>query len=185
LAETTLEFVKRHLDSEMQSERLHQLPGDFYSRISEYDQKLRRSAGSGNSEVAVRLISRQTEMIRSMINQLLEIRVKKAGETNTFHQLLPEERYMCSMQQRFQRRRSAFIRALSCGEPSYIEFAHRSEVLRSTTVRFIRPTTELVGPDLKRYGPFETDDVASIPSANADILIVTGDAMEVYTRGES
>ena len=169
----------------MQSERLYQLPGDFYSRISQYSQKLRRYAGSGNSEAAIKLISRQTEIIRSMTSQLLEIRAKKAEETNTLHQLLPEERYVCSMQQRFQRRRSAFIEALSCGEPSSIEFAHRSEVLRSTTVRFIRPTTELVGTDLNRYGPFETDDVASIPSVNADILIATGDAMEVCTREES
>lgn len=185
MAETTLEFVKRHLDSEMQSEGLHQLPGDFYSRVSHYSQKLRRSVGYGNSEAAIRLISRQKEMIESMTSQLFDMRTKKAAAGNVFHQLLPEERYVCWMQQRFQRRRGALIEALSAGKPSFIEFAHRNEASRNTTVRFIRRTNELVGADLKRYGPFEKDDIASIPSVSADILITGGDAVEVCTREES
>ncbi len=185
MAETTLEFVKRHLDLEMQSEGLHQLPEDFYSRVSQYSQKLRRSAGSENSEVAIRLISRQTEMLESMTGQLFEVRARKATAGNVFHQLLPEERYVCSKQQKFLRRRRVLIEALSAGKPSLIEFAQRSEAARSTTVRFARSTSELVGADLKRYGPFEKDDVASIPSANADILVAGGDAVEVWVREES
>jgi DNA replication initiation complex subunit (GINS family) len=185
LAETTLEFVKRHLDSEVQSKALHLLPSNFYSRISEYSQKLRRSAGSGNSEAAIRLISRQTTMIESMTRQLIVLRTKKATEGNGFLQLLPEERYVCSTQQRFQRRFNTFIEALSTGQPSFIEFAHKSETMRNTTVRFLRPINELVGVDFRRYGPFEVDDLASIPAANADILIAGGEAVEVYIREES
>jgi DNA replication initiation complex subunit (GINS family) len=182
LAETTLEFVKRHLDSEMESEGLHQLPSDFYSRVSQYSQKLRRSAGSGNSDVSLRLISKQAEMIGSMTRQLLGLRAKKAAAGASFLQLLPEERYVCLAQQSFQRRFDAFIEALSAGRPAYIEFAHRSESARNMTVRFVRHTKELVGADLKRYGPFEENDVASLPAASAAILISGGDAVEVYVR---
>jgi DNA replication factor GINS len=182
LAETTIDLVKRHLDSEMQSDELQQLPSDFYSKVSQYSQKLRRSAGSGNSEVTIRLISRQTEMIESMTRQLLGLRARKAAAGNTFLQLLPEEKYVCSTQQSFQRRFDAFIEALSAGKPSFIEFAHRTESARNMIVRFIRHTNELVGADLRRYGPFEENDVASIPAANAAILIAGGDAVEVYVR---
>lgn len=182
MAETTLEFVKRHLDSEAQSDELHQLPSDFYSRVSKYSQKLRRSAGSENSEAAVRLISRQTEMIGSMIRQLFGLRVKKAAARNAFFQLLPEEKYVCSIQQNFQGRFDAFIEAVSVGKPSFIEFANRSESARNMTVRFVKHTNELVGADLRRYGPFEQNDVASIPAANAAILIASGDAVETYIR---
>jgi len=182
LTETTLEFVRRHLDSEAQSEGLHQLPGDFYSRISQYTQRLRRSSGSGNSDVSVRLIARQTEMIESMTRQLLRLRARKAAVGNAFLQLLPEERYVCLSQLNFERRFDVFIEALSAGRPAYVEFTHRSESSRSMTIRFVRRTKELVGADLKRYGPFEENDVASLPAASAAILIEGGDAVEVYVR---
>jgi DNA replication factor GINS len=169
------------LDSEIQSDELQQLPSDFYSRVSQYSQKLKRSAGSGNSEVAVRLISRQAGMIESMTRQLFGLRVKKAAGS-AFLQLLPEERYVCSTQHNFQRRLDSFIEALSAGKPSFVEFAHRSESARNMIVRFVRHTNELVGADLRRYGPFEKNDVASIPAASAAILIAGGDAVEVYIR---
>ncbi|HYC11249.1 MAG TPA: hypothetical protein VEC02_01115 [Nitrososphaerales archaeon] len=182
MTETILEFIKRHLDSEIQSEGLHQLPSDFYSRISQYSQKLWRSAGSGNSDVSVRLITRQTEMIESMTRQLLELRARKAASGGSFLQLLPEERYVCLSQQSFQRRFDAFVNALSAGKPAHVEFAHRTESARSMTIRFVRRTKELVGVDLKRYGPFEENDVASLPAASAAILVAGGDAVEVYIR---
>jgi DNA replication factor GINS len=184
LAETTVEFVRRHLDSEMQSEGLHPLPADFYVRLSQYNQKLRRSGSAGVSEVAVRLIARQVSMIESMLTQLFETRARKAAARNSYHMLLPEERYVCSMQQSFTRRRNALLQAVSAGRPSFVDFAHRTEASRSVTVRFVKGTGEFVGSDLRRYGPYETNDVASIPAANADILIAGGEALEVYTRDE-
>ena len=38
---------------------------------------------------------------------------------------------------------------------------------------------------MRRYGPFEPEDVASLPAANADILILAGDAVEVFTREDA
>ena len=182
MAETTLEFVKRHLDSEAATDELHPLPGDFYSRVSLYSQRLRRSAASGNSDVSVRLTSRQAEMIESMSRQLLAIRARKAAAADAYLQLLPEERYVCLPQQSFQRRFDAFVEALSSGRPAFVEFAHATESARSMTIRFVKHTKELVGADLKRYGPFEENDVASIPAASAAVLIAAGDAVEVYVR---
>ena len=185
MPETMLEYLKRHLDSELQSGPLLQLPGDFYSRVSVYSKKLRRSAGSGLSETSNRLIARQESLIDSMARQLLALRAKKAADQNTLLSLLPEERYVCSAQRKFQKRFETFVGAVSGGQPSFVEFAHRSESERSISVRFTKHVDELVGLDLRRYGPFETDDVAALPAANADILIAGGDAVEIYTRDEA
>jgi DNA replication factor GINS len=182
LADTTLEYLKKALDSEMQAAALLQLPSDFYSKISVYSQKLRRSAGSSASEVANRLIAKQARMIDSMARQLLTVRANKATQQRAFLQLLPEERYVCSAQQKFQRRFETFVGAVSAGQPSFIEFAHRSEVERSISVRFTKHVDELVGLDLRRYGPFETEDIASLPVASADVLIAGGDAVEICNR---
>ncbi len=185
MAETMLEYMKRHLDSELQSTSLQPLHGDFYSRLSAYSQKLKRSSGSGSSEVSIRLIARQASMIDSMARQLLALRANKATQQQAFLQLLPEERYVCSAQHKFERRFDTFVEAVSGGQPSFIEFAHRSESDRSITVRFTKHVNELVGLDQRRYGPFEPDDVASIPAASADILVASGDAVEIYTREEA
>jgi len=186
MADTTLEYLKKVLGSEMQATGLLQLPRDFYSNIAAYSQKLRRSAGSSTSDVANRLIAKQARMIDSMTRQLLAVRSKKATtQQHAFLQLLPEERYVCSAQRKFQRRFDTFVEAVSAGQPSFIEFAHRSEVERSISVRFTKHVDEVVGLDLKRYGPFEAEDVASLPAASADILTTGGDAAEVHTRDEA
>ena len=182
MAETTLEHLKRQLDAEIQSEALAPIAADFYTRLSLYSQRLRRASGSANSEAALRLIARQTGMIASMSRQLLALRAGKAAAGGLYLQLLPEERYVCLVQQSYQRRFDALVDALSAGKPSFVDFAHRSETSRSMTLRFVRRTSEIVGADLRRYGPFEENDVASVPAANAAILVAGGDAVEVYVR---
>jgi Gins51-like protein len=184
MAETTIEYLRRRLDSESQTASLLPLPNDFYSSISTYSQKLKRSATSGTSEVSVRLIVVQSKMIESMVAQLLKLRTKKAMQQNALLQLLPEERYVCSAEQKFQRRFQTMVEAVSSGQPSFVEFAHRTESQRNITVKFLKHVNELVGLDMRHYGPYESDDVASIPAASADILIAGGDAVEVYTRDD-
>jgi DNA replication factor GINS len=182
MAETTLENLKRHLDSEIQAKDLLPLPADFYSRISSYSQSLKRSAGSGNSEVLIRLASVQAKMLESMVSQLLTLRLKKATRQDTPSRLLPEERYVSSAEQKFQRRFRTMVEAVSQGKPSFVEFAHKAESRRNVSVKFVKHVNELVGFDMRRYGPFEANDVASIPAASADILIAGGDAVEIVTR---
>ncbi len=184
MPETTLDYLRKRLDSETQSEALLPLPTDFYSSLSSYSQKLKRSSTSGASEMSQRLIATQSKMIASMVSQLLKLRTRKAMQQNALLQLLPEERYVCSAEQKFQRRFQTMVEALSAGQPSFVEFAHQSESQRSVTVRFVKHVNELVGLDMRRYGPFEADDVASIPAASADILIAGEDAVEVYTRDD-
>lgn len=184
MAETTLENLKRRLESETRSESLLPLPKDFYAGISAYSQKLKRSASSGASEVAVNLAATQARLIESMVRQLLRLRTRKAMQQDAMLQLLPEERYVCSAEQKFQRRFETLVEAVSVGQPSFIEFAHMAESNRSITVRFVKHVNELVGLDMRRYGPFEPEDVASIPAASADILIAGGDAVEILTRDD-
>jgi hypothetical protein len=76
------------------------------------------------------------------------------------------------------------VEAVSSGQPSFVEFAHLSESQRNATVKFMKHVNELVGLDMRHYGPFEADDVAAIPAASADILIASGDAVEVITRDD-
>lgn len=185
MPETAIEFVKRHLDLEEQTEEITRLPADFYSKVSDYTRLLIRVAGPNNSEMTNRLALRQQRMLESMVSSLLAIRAKKAVSRGLASQLLPEERYVCLAEDTFKSRFETFVESVSAGQPSFVDFAQRAEVTRSSTIRVLKPVTEIVGIDLRRYGPYNPNDLATLPAANAAILIANGDAAPVLTRDES
>jgi DNA replication initiation complex subunit (GINS family) len=49
-------------------------------------------------------------------------------------------------------------------------------------VRFLQAVPAIMGIDMKSYGPFEPEDVASIPAENAENLIRRGIAKGVEIR---
>ena len=183
MAESTIEYLRGHLDEEEQSEKLTAMPADLYSVVATYAQLLKRTSGSGNSEVANRLVARQVSMLDSMVRRLLETRAKKALAQKAISQLLPEERYAVSAGEDYSTRMREFADSVSSGQPTAIELARKSEMSRSATVKFLKHVNELVGPDMRRYGPFEPEDLASIPAASADVLVASGEAVEIRPRG--
>ena len=182
MPETILEYLSRHLALEEVFAPLLSLPSDLYSKTSSYTRNLRRAFNSSNSEVTNRLIARQSQLIQGTVRRLVTLRARKALAKASLAQLLPEERYVCSIEDNFERRLREFIEAVSSGQSSFLELAHRNEMGRNVTIRFIKPVTEVIGVDLRRYGPFRPSDLASVPAANADILIANGEALVVYTR---
>ena len=46
-------------------------------------------------------------------------------------------------------------------------------------VRFMQPVPKFVGPELEEYGPFEEEDIASLPAEVADLLISKGRSEEI------
>ena len=49
--------------------------------------------------------------------------------------------------------------------------AENSPYKKTKTVRFLKPIPKFVGPDLVIYGPFEEEDIASLPEEAAAVLI--------------
>ncbi|HXW36689.1 MAG TPA: hypothetical protein VEJ36_02135 [Nitrososphaerales archaeon] len=183
MAETTLESVRRQLDQEQSSAELLQLSQDFYLRVADHVRNLKRSSGAGSSEVTNRLISRQIKVISSLIDSLVRLRLSKTRSRGSTVKLLSEERFILSPEREFITRLSSFVEAVTQGHPSFVEYAVRMEAKRKTTIRFTRPVAEIMGGDMRRYGPFKPNDVASLPSASAEILITNNEAIEIDDRG--
>ncbi|MDI6690628.1 MAG: hypothetical protein QME50_02025, partial [Candidatus Bathyarchaeota archaeon] len=55
-----------------------------------------------------------------------------------------------------------------------VEKEHKVVVLR-----FIKDVPAIIGSDMKTYGPFKSEDIASLPAENAKILIKQGLAEKV------
>ena len=47
-------------------------------------------------------------------------------------------------------------------------------------IRFLHEVDEIVGSDLEKYGPFKTEDIATIPYENAQALIAKNVATKVH-----
>jgi DNA replication initiation complex subunit (GINS family) len=50
------------------------------------------------------------------------------------------------------------------------------------SIRFIKPVPKFLGPELETYGPFEEQDIASLPSVIANILIRKERAEEMHIK---
>src|SRR5437879_12049938 len=98
-----MESLSRQREGEEQSENILQLSSDTYSKVATYTQSLKRVASSNNSELTNRLAHRQLELIDGLVRRLLGIRIRKATSQGIAHQLLPEERFVCSSAPEFQR----------------------------------------------------------------------------------
>jgi len=46
-------------------------------------------------------------------------------------------------------------------------------------VRFVQEVPAIIGVDMKTYGPFKPEDIATLPAENAKILIKKGLAVEI------
>ena len=52
-------------------------------------------------------------------------------------------------------------------------------VPKRSTIRFLKSIPAIMGADMKSYGPFVAEDVASLPPQNAQILVKQGLAVLV------
>jgi DNA replication initiation complex subunit (GINS family) len=183
----TVERLRLVLQSEEASEELTVIPPDTYTGLSSYTQKLRATTGSGSDDIPGRLARKQLWLIEAMTRRLLEVRLSKARRkapqegqpAPPSKNLLPEEAYIDEMFRQSVKKEERFLKAVVDGQPSFFTLVQRRETQRMTTVRISKRVGEIIGADLKRYGPFEVNDVARIPMGNAQVMVASSQAVPI------
>jgi DNA replication initiation complex subunit (GINS family) len=191
---STIERLRQVLESEEASETLTVLPADAYIKLANYAQKLRATTGSGNEDAPGRLAKKQLWLMEVMTRRLLQLRLAKgekeeeAAATHEVDQpqrssnnLLPEERYINDVFRQLTKKEERFVKAVADGQPSFFTLVQRRETQRMTTVRISKRVGEIIGADLKRYGPFEVNDVARLPMGNAQVMVASRQAVPIST----
>jgi len=187
---STVKSLDQTLDSEEASQALLSLSTDTYMKLASYVQRLRATNSPGDGEAFGRLARKQIWLIEVMTRQLLQLRLAKAqneaAETIDARQqktknLLPEERYVSEMRATLTRKEERLVRAVADGQPSFFALVQRQETRRMTTVRIASHMGEIIGADLKRYGPFETNDITRVPVGNAQAMVANGQAIPLLT----
>jgi DNA replication initiation complex subunit (GINS family) len=168
---------------EIEETPLGGLPPDFYARIADYLRRIsEESRMLDKKSVKVNLLDHEAQNVKRMLEELLWARYKKLVKTITQNQQLPselltvEEAKMCESFVTFTGAYQKFAKSLMQGQTAKVE----AEVNhKRMTLRFAKNIPAIIGADMKTYGPFMVEDVASLPVDNAKILVKQGLAVLV------
>jgi DNA replication factor GINS len=172
------------------------LPLDFYSKIAEYLRRIKEEDQVlEKKSVKMNLLEHETQNVERMLGELLAARYRKIIKTVTKTQKLPselltaEETKMCETFADFTKSYHKFTDDLMQGkltvEPIKVvvkveaNTAAAPQLHKRSTIRFLKSIPAIMGADMKSYGPFVAEDVASLPPQNAQILVKQGLAVLV------
>ena len=171
------------------------LPPDFYAKIAEYLRRIKEEdTVLDKKSVKMNLLEHESANVKRMLDELLEARYRKIIKTMTKTQKLPselltaEEAKLCETFANFTKSYHKFADDLKQGQLSVepIKVTIKVEAAapapqphKRSTVRFLKSIPAIMGADMKSYGPFVAEDVASLPPQNAQILVKQGLAVLV------
>ena len=168
---------------------------DFYAKISQYLKHIKEEDKVlDKKSVKTSLLEHESVNVERMLKELLGSRYRKIIKTVTKTQKLPaelvtvEEARMCEPFADFTKSYHKFTDDVMQGqlnvEPIKVLVktetnAAVSQTHKRSTIRFLKNIPAIMGADMKSYGPFIAEDVASLPPQNAQILVKQGLAVLV------
>jgi DNA replication factor GINS len=179
---------------EIENPALQPLPADFFARVSGYIQQIKtETQAPDRNAVKAALMAQERRNVTRMVKELLRTRYKKLLKTVKGGQkLLPdiltnEETEFFTGLLPFAEAYSTFARGLLQGQtpkpmaapPEAKPRPAEAPLHKRVTVRFVKAIPAIVGSDMQTYGPFQPEDVASVPEQNAKILVKQGLAQNV------
>jgi DNA replication initiation complex subunit (GINS family) len=177
---------------EIENGGLGSLPTDFYARIADYLRHLKEENKTIETKgVKTTLLAREMSNATQMANELILARYRKlvkmlvAGQKVPVDSLPSEERKLYSGISPSAEAYNKFAAGILEGQLMRINVestAGETEaplVHTRVTLRFVKAVPSIIGADMKSYGPFLVEDVASVPLENAKILIKQGLAKAV------
>ena len=202
---TVLGELVNLLLKEVQIPTLQSLPFDTYQKIAANLQDL-KAYRCESLERKIR--DTMVELISSANTFLLEIRQQKiidqqnigspsgsslssslpaasrstSSDAIDYSKLTEEEKYILDAAIEFDKRKSEISSAVTMGRPKLLESISKQIRYKSIVVRFLKPIEQFMGVDMKKYGPFQKEDVAILPFENGRALMESKHAMEVHIR---
>ena len=171
---------------EKDNEEIQALPKKFYAEIADYIKKMREENRMLDKKTTkAKLLDRELKNVKIMVGELFQIRYRKlrrkalARETVARAVLTEEEKKLCGEVLSLTEAYHAFSRDVLRGQLAKIEEGAKQSIV---VLRFVQEIPALVGSDMKTYGPFGPEDIATLPSENARLLIKQGVAVEVDAK---
>jgi DNA replication initiation complex subunit (GINS family) len=168
---------------ELENAELEKLATDFYVNAAEYLKCLREEGRMIDKRtLKARLLRNELQKTRWMLRGLVRTRYRKLarkladGEKVPSELLTPEEDRIfggcASVVEAYQSLVSSLLR----GRMPVIDDKKECKI---AVLRFLKDVPQIIGTDLKTYGSFRVEDIASLPLGNASILVKQGLAERV------
>lgn len=190
---------------EKSREDMQSLDKDFFKKVVEYLKQKDASMLSINTPTTERELTRiQVNNIKKILQEIYDRRERKiinlalykvrtGSEMINTTVLLEEERIMFdNLYLLFSKYKSSILDNILNHKMPFAENmdAPKSEQKKETfydpeqivSIRFIKPVPKFLGPELDTYGPFEEQDIASMPYKIATILISKNNAEQIRSE---
>lgn len=176
-----LKDVFRLLKKEIEAPPLQAIEPDTFQKMAA---SLGSLKGQGYEGIEAKVRDRMAELLANSARLLIEARQAKirAGEPIDYSKLTDEEKYVLDGKRESESRMVQVVAATIKGRPKVLESISARMRSKQIVVRFLKPTEAFVGIDMGRYGPFQPEDVASLPFENARSIIENGGAAEVHVE---
>ncbi|MEK6931351.1 MAG: hypothetical protein AABZ37_04175 [Thermoproteota archaeon] len=163
---------------ETESDSIQEINPDFYRNLSDFIGDLKKQEFDGvESKIKEAIIDTATELTSLLIN----IRLDKISKSDNidFKNLLDEEKFILDAEEEQRERIEMILSATINGKSKFLESISQNHKTKTVVIRFLQEVDEIIGADLEKYGPFKTEDIATIPYENAQALIAKNIATKV------
>ncbi len=158
------------LQLEIENDTVQEMDPHLYASIAGLLGNLKNQGYDGiESKIKDSLV----KMISDMTTLLLKTRIEKAIKSKEldYSNLLDEERFILDSEDELRQRKETILEAALNGRLKLLETVADNHRSRAVVIRFLKSIDQIIGSDLKKYGPFEAEDVATLPFENAVALI--------------
>jgi DNA replication factor GINS len=160
---------------ELENDELEKLPPDFYSRIADYLRRLKEESRMlDRRTMKASLLRKEAQNVQHMALDIIRTRHKKIvkkitkGEKIQSSLLTAEEEKTYTGFSSLPETNLAFAKSILRGHEPTLD---TEQTHKRTVLRFLKDVPAIIGTDMKTYGPFRVEDVASLPVENAKVLI--------------
>jgi len=164
---------------ETESDSILEIDPNFYRNLSDFIGNLRKQEFDG---IENKIKDTMIEMAIELTSLLIKIRLEKISKSSDLEisHLLDEEKFIFDSQEDEKERIEMIISAIINGKSKFLESLAQNHKTKKIVIRFLNEVDEIVGADLEKYGPFKTEDIATIPYENAQALIAKNIATKVH-----
>jgi len=192
--------------AEKENSEIQLLPRNFFTRLTQYFKRLKEESRMlDDKTVRARLLLEESKNVKMLSEELIRLRYEKVLEKAKTGEPLPTEGLALEEEKLFREvgysaeAFADFIKDVLSGKSSDVEapsvnmnprlanlLDEEPETIgvisRKSVLRFLRSVPGIIGADMKPYGPFKPEDVASVPVENAKVLVKQGLAVEVEVK---
>ena len=173
-------------ETEKEQLTLQPLNRTFFQDLSRYVKSLREEVQSLDEKTwKAELLIEEQKRIKTLLLDLIVTRFQKMLDAIKEErdiipdQLTIEEEYSYNALQLTWKHTQTIAADILRGRPPKITSDLSMKKPKRLLIRFLQAIPAIVGPDMKTYGPFKEEDVAYLPTENAEVLIKRNIAIDV------